>query len=128
MKLGANHPMGPLQLADFHRLEPVLSIMQVLHDGLADSKVSPLPLLVKYVEAGWLGRSPAAASTTTGGEVPRTGRADLFRSGGRLPCGDPSTSRRRSQRRFDEVLRSSLSHTAGPFIDPEGSPFRREAR
>ena len=56
MKLGANHPMGPLQLADFIGLDTVLSIMQVLYEGLADSKYRPCPLLVKYVEAGWLGR------------------------------------------------------------------------
>lgn len=56
MRLGANHPMGPLQLADFIGLDTVLSVMQVLHDGLADPKYRPCPLLVKYVEAGWLGR------------------------------------------------------------------------
>ncbi len=56
LRLGANHPMGPLQLADFIGLDTVLSIMQVLHEGLADSKYRPCPLLVKYVEAGWLGR------------------------------------------------------------------------
>ncbi len=56
MKLGANHPMGPLELADFIGLDTCLSIMQVLFDGLADSKYRPCPLLVKYVEAGWLGR------------------------------------------------------------------------
>ena len=56
MRLGANHPMGPLQLADFIGLDTCLSIMQVLFDGLADSKYRPCPLLVKYVEAGWLGR------------------------------------------------------------------------
>lgn len=56
MKLGANHPMGPLQLADFIGLDICLSIMQVLHEGLSDSKYRPCPLLVKYVEAGWLGR------------------------------------------------------------------------
>ena len=56
MRLGANHPMGPLQLADFIGLDTCLSIMQVLHEGLADSKYRPCPLLVKYVEAGWLGR------------------------------------------------------------------------
>ncbi len=56
MKFGANHPMGPLQLADFIGLDTCLSIMQVLHDGLSDSKYRPCPLLVKYVEAGWLGR------------------------------------------------------------------------
>ena len=56
MKLGANHPMGPLALADFIGLDTLLSVMQVLHEGLADPKYRPCPLLVKYVEAGWLGR------------------------------------------------------------------------
>jgi 3-hydroxybutyryl-CoA dehydrogenase len=56
MKLGANHPMGPLELGDFIGLDTVLSIMNVLYEGLADSKYRPCPLLVKYVEAGWLGR------------------------------------------------------------------------
>jgi len=56
MRLGANHPMGPLQLADFIGLDTCLSIMQVLYDGLADTKYRPCPLLVKYVEAGWLGK------------------------------------------------------------------------
>ncbi len=56
MKLGANHPMGPLQLADFIGLDTCLSVMQVLYEGLADSKYRPCPLMVKYVEAGWLGR------------------------------------------------------------------------
>ena len=56
MKLGANHPMGPLELADFIGLDTCLSVMQMLHEGLSDSKYRPCPLLVKYVEAGWLGR------------------------------------------------------------------------
>lgn len=56
MRLGANHPMGPLELADFIGLDTVLAVMQVLYDGLADSKYRPCPLLVKYVEAGWLGK------------------------------------------------------------------------
>ncbi len=56
MKLGANHPMGPLELADFIGLDTCLSIMQVLYDGLSDSKYRPCPLLIKYVEAGWIGR------------------------------------------------------------------------
>ena len=56
MKLGAHHPMGPLELADFIGLDTCLSVMQVLHEGLADSKYRPCPLLVKYVEAGWVGR------------------------------------------------------------------------
>jgi 3-hydroxybutyryl-CoA dehydrogenase len=56
MRLGCNHPMGPLELADFIGLDTCLSIMQVLLDGLSDTKYRPCPLLVKYVEAGWLGR------------------------------------------------------------------------
>src|SRR5207342_2970027 len=56
MRLGAHHPMGPLQLADFIGLDTCLSVMQMLYEGLADSKYRPCPLLVKYVEAGWLGR------------------------------------------------------------------------
>jgi 3-hydroxybutyryl-CoA dehydrogenase len=56
LKLGANHPMGPLQLADFIGLDTCLAIMHVLHEGLADTKYRPCPLLVKYVEAGWVGR------------------------------------------------------------------------
>jgi 3-hydroxybutyryl-CoA dehydrogenase len=70
MKLGANHPMGPLQLADFIGLDTCLSIMQVLHDGLADSKYRPCPLLVKYVEAGWLGRKAGRGFYDYRGEVP----------------------------------------------------------
>src|SRR5258707_14775194 len=61
LKLGANHPMGPLELADFIGLDTCLSIMQVLYEGLADSKYRPCPLLVKYVEAGWLGRQTERA-------------------------------------------------------------------
>ena len=70
MRLGANHPMGPLQLADFIGLDTCLSIMQVLHDGLADSKYRPCPLLVKYVEAGWLGRKAGRGFYDYRGEVP----------------------------------------------------------
>jgi 3-hydroxybutyryl-CoA dehydrogenase len=70
MKLGANHPMGPLQLADFIGLDTVLSIMQVLHDGLADSKYRPCPLLVKYVDAGWLGRKSQRGFYDYRGETP----------------------------------------------------------
>ena len=70
MKLGANHPMGPLQLADFIGLDTCLSIMQVLHEGLADSKYRPCPLLVKYVEAGWLGRKSKRGFYDYRGETP----------------------------------------------------------
>jgi 3-hydroxybutyryl-CoA dehydrogenase len=70
MKLGANHPMGPLQLADFIGLDTCLSIMQVLHDGLADTKYRPCPLLVKYVEAGWLGRKSKRGFYDYRGDAP----------------------------------------------------------
>ena len=70
MKLGANHPMGPLQLADFIGLDTCLSIMQVLQDGLSDSKYRPCPLLVKYVEAGWLGRKSGRGFYDYRGETP----------------------------------------------------------
>jgi 3-hydroxybutyryl-CoA dehydrogenase len=70
MRLGANHPMGPLQLADFIGLDTCLSIMQVLYEGLADSKYRPCPLLVKYVEAGWLGRKTSRGFYDYRGEVP----------------------------------------------------------
>jgi 3-hydroxybutyryl-CoA dehydrogenase len=70
MKLGAHHPMGPLQLADFIGLDTCLSVMQVLYDGLADSKYRPCPLLVKYVEAGWLGRKTNRGFYDYRGEKP----------------------------------------------------------
>ena len=70
MKLGANHPMGPLELADFIGLDTCLAIMNVLHDGLADTKYRPCPLLVKYVEAGWLGRKTSRGFYDYRGEVP----------------------------------------------------------
>ena len=70
MKLGANHPMGPLELADFIGLDTCLSIMNVLHEGLADTKYRPCPLLTKYVEAGWLGRKTQRGFYDYRGEVP----------------------------------------------------------
>ena len=70
LKLGANHPMGPLELGDFIGLDTVLSIMNVLHEGLADSKYRPCPLLTKYVEAGWLGRKSGRGFYDYRGDVP----------------------------------------------------------
>ncbi len=70
MRLGARHPMGPLQLADFIGLDTCLSVMQVLYEGLADTKYRPCPLLVKYVEAGWLGRKTQRGFYDYRGEVP----------------------------------------------------------
>ncbi|MSP77016.1 MAG: 3-hydroxybutyryl-CoA dehydrogenase [Rhodospirillaceae bacterium] len=70
MKLGANHPMGPLELADFIGLDTCLSVMQVLHEGLADSKYRPCPLLVKYVEAGWIGKKVKRGFYDYSGERP----------------------------------------------------------
>ena len=70
MKLGTNHPMGPLELADFIGLDTCLAIMNVLHDGLADTKYRPCPLLTKYVEAGWLGRKSGRGFYDYRGETP----------------------------------------------------------
>jgi len=70
MRLGANHPMGPLELADFIGLDTCLSVMQVLYEGLADSKYRPCPLLVKYVEAGWLGRKTKRGFYDCSGDKP----------------------------------------------------------
>ena len=74
MKLGANHPMGPLELADFIGLDTCLAIMNVLHDGLADTKYRPCPLMTKYVEAGWLGRKTKRGFYDYKGEQPKPSR------------------------------------------------------
>ncbi|EAR49813.1 3-hydroxybutyryl-CoA dehydrogenase [Oceanicola granulosus HTCC2516] len=74
MKLGANHPMGPLELADFIGLDTCLAIMNVLHDGFADTKYRPCPLLTKYVEAGWLGRKTGRGFYDYSGDTPRPTR------------------------------------------------------
>ncbi|MEL6790677.1 MAG: 3-hydroxybutyryl-CoA dehydrogenase [Pseudomonadota bacterium] len=74
MKLGTNHPMGPLELADFIGLDTCLAIMQVLYEGLADSKYRPCPLLVKYVEAGWLGRKTGRGFYDYSGDIPNPTR------------------------------------------------------
>ena len=74
MKLGAHHPMGPLELADFIGLDTCLSVMQVLHDGLADTKYRPCPLLVKYVEAGWYGRKSGRGFYDYSSDTPKPTR------------------------------------------------------
>lgn len=74
MKLGTNHPMGPLELADFMGLDTCLTVMNMLHDGLADTKYRPCPLLVKYVEAGWLGRKTGRGFYDYSGDTPRPTR------------------------------------------------------
>ena len=81
MRLGAHHPMGPLQLADFIGLDTCLSIMQVLYEGLADSKYRPCPLLVKYVEAGWLGRKVKRGFYDYRGDKPMPTRSNSPRHG-----------------------------------------------
>ena len=97
MRLGANHPMGPLQLADFIGLDTCLSVMQVLYEGLADSKYRPCPLLVKYVEAGWLGRKAKRGFYDYRGPADR--RADRTTPRGGTRFGPRGTRRQGSPRR-----------------------------
>jgi hypothetical protein len=101
MKLGANHPMGPLELADFIGLDTCLSIMQVLHDGLADTKYRPCPLLVKYVEAGWVGKKAGRGFYDYRGE--KAGADALIRGArrkpGRVDDGCRTDHRRKSRHR-----------------------------
>ena len=81
LKLGANHPMGPLELADFVGLDTLLSVMRVLHAGLGDPKYRPYPLLVKYVEAGWLGRKSGRGFYDYSVDPPRPARCGERASG-----------------------------------------------
>jgi len=89
MRLGAHHPMGPLELADFIGLDTCLSVMQVLHEGLADSKYRPCPLLVKYVEAGWLGRKTQRGFYDYRGEKPTPTRLSRGTLNGTETCVSP---------------------------------------
>ena len=109
MKLGANHPMGPLELADFIGLDTCLSIMQVLYEGLSDSKYRPCPLLVKYVEAGWLGRKTGRGfyDYTQDAAAP-----DAVAAGPERRGGDPDREGRLSAR-IGERMEFSGRRTAG---------------
>ncbi len=117
MRLGANHPMGPLQLADFIGLDTCLSVMQVLHEGLADSKYRPCPLLVKYVEAGWLGRKTQRGFYDYRGDVPVPTRV----SRRRRAAASPSPGRR------DRTPRSELRqrHLDGRAEHGDGREHRQ---
>ena len=136
MKLGANHPMGPLELADFIGLDTCLSVMQVLHEGLADSKYRPCPLLVKYVEAGWVGKKATRSSrpsrtTSSAQEREQQQISDQLdakltalqaeparrRAGGRRPPDPP--------RRRDRDRGSSPTPSARPSSRPRGRPSPR---
>ncbi len=112
MRLGAHHPMGPLELADFIGLDTCLSVMQVLHDGLADSKYRPCPLLVKYVEAGWLGRKTQRGFTTTAARS-RCRRAER----GRVAAS--SRTRARSLVRPGTCAAARLHHDRGLEAAPD---------
>ena len=129
MRLGANHPMGPLQLADFIGLDTCLSVMQVLHEGLADSKYRPCPLLVKYVEAGWLGRKTQRGFYDYRGEKPG---ADALKSrlracGRRSPKGRLRGRQNRSGRR-SRVIRSASCRRHLSIRGDRPTAARRESR
>ena len=108
IRLGAHHPMGPLQLADFIGLDTCLSIMQVLYEGLADSKYRPCPLLVKYVEAGWLGRKTKRGFYDYRGEKPMPTRGAARRPD---RCAEPRAP-------AVALLRASGGHAGGKFPAP----------
>ena len=123
MRLGAHHPMGPLQLADFIGLDTCLSVMQVLHEGLADSKYRPCPLLVKYVEAGWLGRKTGRGFYDYRGEKPVPTRLDRLaismRPSHSIEAGGPSAAR------FASEVRAMASRRRGGSLRRGLAPGRQ---
>src|SRR5665648_732812 len=124
MKLGAHHPMGPLELADFIGLDTCLSIMQVLHEGLADSKYRPCPLLVKYVEAGWLGQKTQHGFYDYRGKVPVPTRLPDVRPDSLRASVSGAVGRRRVGGRGEADVRQSI--LPQPRLEPGFSfPLQR---